>query len=271
MVLTAVAAAAPNPAQAAAGVGADGIKDVPDIVGEWYLDIVEWADTTPGIVQGFMAHFTDLGIVLLAATWLLVFRHARRGPTRLMALTLVAGFAVVLAYGISEWAKTYLDAERPCRTFSGLPIIAARCPSPGDWSFPSNHSTIAFGLAVAIFLVSWRLGLLALPLAVLAGFSRIFVGVHYPHDVAAGFLIGAAVTLIVSGLLVRPVARLVGSLRERPGLGRLLSTRRSSAAISGLDRPASTSHSTSRSRLVSALSAGRLPRHRPRARRSYRR
>lgn len=234
-VVLAAVVATPHPVLAAAGVRADRIKDVPDIAGQWYRDIVEWADTTPGIVQGFMAHFTDLGIVLLAVTWLLVFRHARRGPSRLMAMTLVSGFAVVLAYGISEWAKTYLDAERPCRTFSGLPIIAQTCPPPGDWSFPSNHSTIAFGLVVAIFLASWRVGLLVLPLAVLAGFSRVFVGVHYPHDVLAGLLIGAAVTLIVAALLARPATGLVDSLREKPGLGRLLAARRAAPAVT---RPA---------------------------------
>lgn len=79
-VVLAAVAAAPNPTQAAPGARADKIKDVPDIAGEWYRDIVEWANTTPGIVQGFMAHFTDLGIVLLAATWLLVLGRARRGP-----------------------------------------------------------------------------------------------------------------------------------------------------------------------------------------------
>lgn len=235
-VVLAAVAAAPNPTQAAPGARADKIKDVPDIAGEWYRDIVEWANTTPGIVQGFMAHFTDLGIVLLAATWLLVLRCARRGPARPMAVALVSGVAVVLAYGMSEWSKTYLAAERPCRTLSGPPIIAEKCPTAGDWSFPSNHSTIAFGLAVAIFLVSWRVGLLALPLAVLAGFSRIFVGVHYPHDVAAGFLIGAAVTLVVAALLAPPTTRLVDSLRERPGLGRLLTAERHGPGVAAARR-----------------------------------
>jgi membrane-associated phospholipid phosphatase len=183
-------------------IRADKIKNVPDVAGDWYREIVSWAATTPGAVQGFMAHFTELGLVLLAAMWVLVLWRTRRGPARALA----GGCAVILAYGLSEWAKTYLDAERPCRTFAGLPIIADECPPTGDWSFPSNHSTIAAGLVVAILLVSWRLGLLALPIGLLAGFSRVFVGVHYPHDVVAGFLIGAGVTAIVAPLLARLIA-----------------------------------------------------------------
>ncbi|MEU8390126.1 phosphatase PAP2 family protein [Micromonospora sp. NPDC048843] len=215
-------AAAPAPALAGPSIRADEIEDVPDITAEWYRDIVEWADTTPGFVQVFMEHFTELSIVLLAAIWALVFWRTRRGPARPMAMMLVGGAAVVLSYGLSEWSKTYLDAERPCRTFPDLPIIANECPPTGDWSFPSNHSTIAAALVAAIFLVSWRMGLLALPIGALAAFSRVFVGVHYPHDVMAGFLIGIVVTTIVVLLFARPATRLAGSLRERPGLDRLL-------------------------------------------------
>ncbi|MGC4892835.1 phosphatase PAP2 family protein [Micromonospora sp. DT31] len=206
---TLVVVATPAPAVAGPVVHEDKIRNVPDIAGEWYRDVVEWADTTPGPVQTFMEHFTELGIVVLAAMWALVFWRSRRGPVKPMAVALAGGLGVVIAYGLSEWSKTYLDAERPCRTFSELTIIADACPPTGDWSFPSNHSTIAAGLVVAIFLVSWRVGLLALPVGVLAGFSRIFVGVHYPHDVAAGFLIGAATTVIVAALLARPASKLV--------------------------------------------------------------
>ena len=88
--------------------------------------------------------------------------------------------------------KSVVDEDRPCRTV-GRAIIAGTCPPPGDWSFPSNHATMAGALAVTTLLLSRRLGLVALPLAVLAAFSRVFVGVHYPHDVVAGVLLGALV------------------------------------------------------------------------------
>ncbi|GGN64016.1 phosphatase PAP2 family protein [Actinoplanes lobatus] len=196
------------------------IENVPDVAGGWYRAIVEWAATTPEFVQGFMAHFTELGVALLAGMWALTLWRARRSPA--LTRVLAGGVGVVLAYGLSEWSKTYLDAERPCRTFPDLPIVASECPPTGDWSFPSNHSTVAAALVVAILLVSWRTGLLALPVGLLAGFSRVFVGVHYPHDVVAGFLIGAVATAIAVTLLPRlPLIRAFqpGTREARPAPG----------------------------------------------------
>ncbi|GIF62041.1 phosphatase PAP2 family protein [Asanoa ishikariensis] len=191
--------------------------------GDWYRDVVQFADGTPKPVQEFMAHFTELGIVVLAVVWALVFWRARRAPDRTMAAALIGAIGVVVSYGISESTKTFLDAERPCRTFPDLRIIAHRCPPTGDWSFPSNHATLAGAFVAAIFAVSWRLGLLALPIGLLVGFSRVFVGVHYPHDVAAGFLIGVVVTAAMVAFLVRPTTGLIVSMREQPLLSRLLS------------------------------------------------
>ena len=74
-----------------------------------------------------------------------------------------------------------MDEDRPCR--GAATILAGQCPPVGDWSFPSNHATIAGALATAVLLLSPRWGLLAAPLALLAALSRVFVGVHYPHDV----------------------------------------------------------------------------------------
>ncbi|OJF09861.1 hypothetical protein BG844_35285 [Couchioplanes caeruleus subsp. caeruleus] len=213
---------APSPAFAFAEVRTVTITNVPDIFGEWYLAVVKFAAGTPRPIQTFMEHFTELAIVLLAGLLALVWWHARRKADRTMALTLLGGVGVVVSYALSEWAKTYLEAERPCRTFADVVIIANECPPTGDWSFPSNHSTIAGALAAAILLASWRVGLPAVPIGAAAAFSRVFVGVHYPHDVAAGFLLGAFTVLVLTPSLVRPSTALVGRMRGRPLVGRLL-------------------------------------------------
>jgi undecaprenyl-diphosphatase len=80
----------------------------------------------------------------------------------------------------------------------------------GGWSFPSGHAMSAFVLAgVGAYLLllvirSWlRRSLLiagALAWSLLVGFSRLYLGVHYVSDVAAGFLIGVAwVAICVAG------------------------------------------------------------------------
>ncbi|WP_435207719.1 phosphatase PAP2 family protein [Micromonospora sp. bgisy143] len=189
----------------------NGSTDVPEISAEWYRDIVDAAAGTPHPVQWFVGHATEAVILLLGA--LLVTAALRRlaGGPHNRALALVAPLPTLLAYASSEWIKTMVDEDRPCRTI-GRAIIAGACPPPGDYSFPSNHATLAGALAVTTLLLSRRLGLVALPLAVLAAFSRVFVGVHYPHDVAAGLLLGALVALVATPLLARPTAE---ALRRR--------------------------------------------------------
>ncbi|MEH1099182.1 phosphatase PAP2 family protein [Micromonospora sp. CPCC 205561] len=189
--------------------------DVPEISVEWYQDIVDFAADSPQPLQWFAGHFTEGAILLLGALWLVAAVSRLRGGPLDRAYALVSPVAVVLAYGCSEALKTVVDQERPCRAVAtDLAIIASECPPTGDWSFPSNHATIAGGLAVATLLLSRRVGLVALPLAVLAAFSRTFVGVHYPHDVVAGILLGALFAALLTPLLARPVAHLLH--RHRP-------------------------------------------------------
>jgi undecaprenyl-diphosphatase len=72
--------------------------------------------------------------------------------------------------------------------------------APGQ-SFPSDHATAAFGvaLAVAAFLsLGWGVVLFVVALAI--GFARIYDGIHYPLDIAGGLLaavIGVGVVLLV--------------------------------------------------------------------------
>ncbi|MEV4821849.1 phosphatase PAP2 family protein [Micromonospora sp. NPDC049274] len=189
----------------------NGSTDVPEISAEWYRDIVDAAAGSPDPVRWFVGHATE-GVILLLGALLVVaaLRRLAGGPHD-RALALVAPLPTLLAYASSEWLKTVVDEDRPCRA-AGRAIIAGTCPPPGDWSFPSNHATLAGALALTTLLLSRRLGLVALPLAVLAAFSRVFVGVHYPHDVAAGLLLGALVAAVATPLLARPTAE---ALRRR--------------------------------------------------------
>ncbi|TDC73786.1 phosphatase PAP2 family protein, partial [Actinomadura sp. 7K507] len=151
-----------------------------------------------------------------------------------MGLALAAPFAVVAAYLVSEVSKTFIEEERPCRAVQGAVHIAA-CPSPGDWSFPSNHATIAAASA-AVIVVAWRaMAPVVLPLAALMAFSRVFVGVHYPHDVVAGFLLGVVAAPVAALVLVVALRPLVESLRRVSWGAALLGPRPVGAAGAGVD------------------------------------
>lgn len=193
------------------GTSPTGVEDVPDVSAELYLDFTEFARSTPSWAQHLGALFTEGSLVLLGGLLLLSWWRSRGQSDRTKALALLAPPAMVLAYLTSEIAKTFVAAERPCRALRVPSIV--ECPPPGDWSFPSNHSTIAGAIAIGV-LIAWpRMGLLSVPVGALGAMSRVFVGAHYPHDAAVGFLLGATVAAVVMLALGRPATALVEKFR----------------------------------------------------------
>jgi undecaprenyl-diphosphatase len=65
-------------------------------------------------------------------------------------------------------------------------------------SFPSDHAAIFFCLAIGFWFVSRRLGALAIAyVLILIALPRLYLGIHYPTDIIAGFLIALAMASLV--------------------------------------------------------------------------
>lgn len=99
--------------------------------------------------------------------------------------------------------KNLFARQRPCVEYADLLII----PYPSEYSFPSGHSMNAMTAATAIFLCNKKLGIAAIILAVLIGFSRLYHFVHFPTDVLGGFLVGFVVAIIVNFVYEKVEAR----------------------------------------------------------------
>ncbi|CAL9483039.1 phosphatase PAP2 family protein [Streptomyces sp. Tu 3180] len=178
-----------------------------------YRDITDFAHDSPSWVRHTAEIGTEAGLLVFVALFVLGWWRARRAGPRTFAIACLAPLATAVAYVCSEVLKSVVTQERPCRAVTDAAPSLAACPPHGDWSFPSNHAAIAGASALALVLVRRALVRLTAPLALLTAFSRVFVGVHYPHDVAAGLLLGAVVAFAAVRLATRPAVRLAASMR----------------------------------------------------------
>jgi undecaprenyl-diphosphatase len=105
-----------------------------------------------------------------------------------------AGFSALLALGIAHLIADLWARPRPYLAHPDVHLFIARSH---DTSFPSDHATAAFAIAVALFLRHRGAGWLALGLAAVMSIARVAVGTHYPGDVAAGALLGTVAALLL--------------------------------------------------------------------------
>ncbi len=104
------------------------------------------------------------------------------------------GATVLLAEGVQSTLKVWVERDRPpLQNPDPAPLVAL----PSTYSFPSGHAVVAFACATVISFALPRLRWPLYALAALIAFSRVYVGVHYPGDVAAGAVIGIALGLVV--------------------------------------------------------------------------
>jgi undecaprenyl-diphosphatase len=137
-------------------------------------------------------HYT---IPFILATILILYFGRLRG-LRFLAL---AAVSVVVADAISSHVfKQAFFRTRPCTALEGVRQLVGCVNSP---SFPSNHAVNAAALATLAILYRPRLWLPAVALALLVGYSRIYVGAHYPLDVLVGSVLGFAVALVFSKVI----------------------------------------------------------------------
>jgi membrane-associated phospholipid phosphatase len=163
--------------------------------------------------QDIVERFAALSVPVFAVATVLLWLGDRPGhPPRWRLAATSALAAAGLALLINQAIGHLWFRDRPSTTHPGDTLLLSH-PSH-DPSFPSDHASAAFAIAFAIFFFSRRAGATFLVAAILIAFSRVFVGLHYPGDVAAGALVGLASAAVIVLLLARP-ARIVTDLATR--------------------------------------------------------
>ena len=93
----------------------------------------------------------------------------------------------------NKMLKPLFDRTRPYYVLDYEPMI----PPVGDASFPSGHTAVSFAAATAIYAINKKWGIAAYAFAVLMGFSRLYLGVHFPLDVFCGAIVGTVAAKLV--------------------------------------------------------------------------
>ena len=97
--------------------------------------------------------------------------------------------------------KPLVARIRPYDLDPSLTVKLAWVGKPTDFSFPSGHTTAAFEGAFSLFLRHRKWGVAAIVAAVLVGFSRLFLSVHYPSDVLCGAILGTAFAFLAARIV----------------------------------------------------------------------
>ena len=149
----------------------------------------------------------DLIFVVFAVLALLAVQRLRQ---RRLAEVVTTGITLVLAFALGLAAAAVYPERRPFQTHR-LHVLVSHAPGQ---SFPSDHATAAFAVALAVWVfLSRRWGVVLVLVGGLIGFARVYDGIHYPGDILGSFVVaGLAVAIVVAAV------RLPGSGRQGGGV-----------------------------------------------------
>jgi undecaprenyl-diphosphatase len=175
-----------------------------------------------GFLDWLMPRITNLhkeewfaAMVLLTCGWFIW-----RGPRRARLWILCAAVSI----GISDLAarrvvKEVIPRERPCHmvgaqmSYPNTRLVPGE-ECPGSPSFPSNHAAnMAAVAAIGLWFTRRKIRWFWLLIPLIIGYSRIYLGYHYPLDVLGGWvmgsLMGGGVLWTLKGMLLSPIVNAV--------------------------------------------------------------
>jgi undecaprenyl-diphosphatase len=144
--------------------------------------------------------------LLIALGLAIVWRRA--------SVFIAVALADLAANGLAGLLKAATQVERPPLRYVHPKALISL---PSGSSFPSGHTATSFACATVLSFFVPRAAPVFYLLALAIGFSRIYVGVHWPLDVLGGIVLGVAVGLAVTALLRRGAGRRLSAPRPRRG------------------------------------------------------
>ena len=167
---------------------------------DWLISIDKWlfillnyklANPVFDVIMPIITYrWTLRGVLALILVYLLIF-DGKRGRFAAIATILAVAIADQTAAGV---VKPLVGRIRPCHVIEPINLLV-NCSQ--GLSFPSAHATNSAAVAAVLSLIYPRAKWYLISFAAVVSYSRIAVGVHFPYDVIAGALIGAAAGIAV--------------------------------------------------------------------------
>lgn len=159
----------------------------------------------------FITEKSNFIVVILAVVAVMVARGRKKDLRTLILLIVV----VLISDLLSTTFKNIFLRVRPCHAIEGVRLLVG---CGGSYSFPSGHATNIFAAMVFLSARYRRLLPFFLVVAASVAYSRVYVGVHYPIDVAAGAVLGTVVALIFAEADRKWVTAIINNLKKQKKL-----------------------------------------------------
>jgi membrane-associated phospholipid phosphatase len=184
----------------------------------WDLSLFRILNDVPPAVASVLTPlvhlFLPIGIVIVVVLIAGYVVARTRSVLPLAAGAVAAG----AAWALANAAKVIANRPRPYQVVADA--VLRQSPAHGT-SFPSSHTAVTVAVVIALVpFLPRALAWVAIAYAVLVGWSRVYLGVHYPLDVLAGAGIGLAVgglVLLALGVLLRRPGEAAQSRAAAPG------------------------------------------------------
>ncbi len=186
----------------------------------WFHTVNRWSADTPW-AHGFFRAYANYGVALFIAALALAGWIGLRHDAQVLARAIWAGTVAVIVLIVNQPVADAIGRARPFASHRGVLVLVDKSTDPG---FLSDHAVMAGAVAVGLVFAVRRIGLVMIGAALLMAFARVYVGAHYPGDVAAGLGFGALVAAGGVPLADRLLTPICARVRSVPAVARLART-----------------------------------------------
>lgn len=157
----------------------------------WLFEIINIQMSSP-FLDVFFHPLSNKWLIRFAVVFFM-FMFFSLGTPRLRWVIVLCGAALLTTDMTVVILKEVFSRVRPCESFEGA-IVMAGCSD--SYGFPSRHTADIFSMAVFLSAIYSSRSIWFMSIAVYLGFSRIYLGMHYPFDVMAGIFVGSVIGVL---------------------------------------------------------------------------